>query len=122
VHILVVDDDRRVLDALQLLLERAGAVVETALSADAGVGAIERAVPDLVLSDLAMPDGDGCSMIRRIREREGGVRRLPAVAMTAHVADSDRQDVLDAGFDRYLTKPLDIDQLISTIARLVHAR
>ncbi len=119
VHVLVVDDDRRIVEALQLLLERAGAVVETAGSADAGVGAVERAMHDVVLSDLAMPDGDGCSMIRRIRERESGVRRVPAVAMTAHVADANRQDALDAGFDRYITKPLDMDQLITTIARLV---
>jgi signal transduction histidine kinase/CheY-like chemotaxis protein len=120
VHVLVVDDDQRVLEALQLLLERAGAIVETAASADDGVGAVERAVPDIVLSDIAMPDGDGCSMMRRIREREAGVRRVPAVAITAH--GGRRQDALDAGFDRYLTKPLDVDQLISTIVRLVHAR
>ena len=122
VHVLVVDDDHRVLEALQLLLERAGAVVETASSAAAGYGAIERAVPDVVLSDLSMPDGDGCSLMRRIREGERGVRRVPAVAMTAHVADVNRQDALAAGFDRYVAKPLDIDHLISTIAHLVPVR
>jgi len=122
VHVLVVDDDHRVLEALQLLLERAGAVVETASSADAGYGAVERAVPDVVLSDLSMPDEDGYSLMRRIRERERGVRRVPAVAMTAHVADSNRHDALAAGFDRYVAKPLDIDQLITTIAHLVPLR
>ena len=122
VRVLVVDDDRRVLDALQLLLERAGATVETAKSADDGIRTIERAAPDVVLSDIAMPDGDGCTMMRTIREREAGVRRVPAVAMTAHVGDGSVSDALAAGFDRYITKPLDIEQLISTLARLVPSR
>jgi CheY-like chemotaxis protein len=66
-----------------------------------------------------MPDGDGCAMMRTIRARESGARRVPAVAMTAHVAEAAQRDAIDAGFDRYLTKPIDIDQLISTLARLV---
>ncbi|HLL24846.1 MAG TPA: hybrid sensor histidine kinase/response regulator, partial [Kofleriaceae bacterium] len=119
INVLVVDDDARVLEALRLLLERAGAVVSTARSADAGYRTAERVLPDLVLSDLAMPDGDGCSMMRKIRAHETTGRRVPAVAMTAHVADINRQDALSSGFDRYVTKPLDIDQLITTIARLV---
>jgi CheY-like chemotaxis protein len=122
VHVLVVDDDPRVLDAIQIILTGAGALVDTARSADAGCGAFERSTPDVVLSDLAMPDGDGCSMMRRIRAREAANQRIPAVAMTAHVADTNRRDALAAGFDRYLTKPLDIDQLISTLAGLVHVR
>ena len=120
VHVLVVDDDPRVLEALQLLLERAGAVVATAGSAAAGYGAAERASFDVVLSDLAMPGGDGCSMMKKIRSHETNVR-VPAIAMTAHVAEGNRRDALSAGFDRYLTKPLDVDLLISTIASLVPA-
>jgi signal transduction histidine kinase/CheY-like chemotaxis protein len=121
VRVLVVDDDPRLLEALQILLQGAGALVDTARSAEAGCGAVARSTPDVVLSDLAMPDGDGCSMMRRIRASEAGVRRVPAVAMTAHIADANRHDALAAGFDRYLTKPLDVDHLINTLAGLVRA-
>ena len=119
VHVLVIDDDQRVLGALKLLLEQAGAIVDTAESGDAALGALEQAVPDVVLSDLTMPGSDGCSTIRKLRRREPAARRVPAVAMTSHVTDSTRHDAIAAGFDRYLTKPLDIDHLISTIATLV---
>ena len=118
VHVLVVDDDPRVLEALQLLLERAGAVVETAASAEAGYGAAQHASFDVVLSDLAMPNGDGCSMMKKIRSNER-TSHVPAIAMTAHVAEGNRRDAQSAGFDRYLTKPLDVDVLISAIASLV---
>ena len=122
VRVLVVEDDPRVLDAIQIILVSAGAAVETASTAAAAVDAVDRARPDVVLGDLAMPDGDGCSMMRRIRARDTNARRIPAIAMTAHVAETNRRAALDAGFDRYLTKPLDVDQLITTLASLVPSR
>jgi signal transduction histidine kinase/ActR/RegA family two-component response regulator len=121
-QLLIVDDDPRVRDALQLLLERAGAVVVTAASADAGLGEMERSLPDVVLSDIAMPGEDGYSFVRRLRQAQGKASSVPAVAITAHVTDGDRKRALEAGFDFYLTKPLNIDHLISTIARLVDSR
>ncbi len=118
VQLLVVDDDARVRDALQLLLERAGAVVVTADSADAARAAMARALPDAVLSDLAMPGEDGYSFVRGMRQQPA-TRALPAVAITAHVTEGDRQRALTAGFDLYFTKPLNIDHLISKLAVLV---
>jgi signal transduction histidine kinase/ActR/RegA family two-component response regulator len=122
VHLLLVDDDARVRDALQILLERAGAVVETAESAVAGRNALERRIPDVVLSDLAMPNEDGYSFVRKIRQTHGAVSTVPAVAITAHVTEVDRLRALAAGFDLYVTKPVNVEHLISMIARLVEVK
>jgi hypothetical protein len=115
VQLLLVDDDPRVLEALQVLLQRAGAAVDTAESASAARGAMERAMPDVVLADIAMPGEDGYSFVRRLRQ--GAASTIPAVAITAHVNAGDR--ALAAGFDLFITKPVNVDQLISKIARLV---
>jgi len=114
-RLLLVDDDPRVLEALRELLEQAGAVVDTADSVANGFGALARTMPDLILSDIAMPGEDGLSFMRRIRE----TMNVPAVAITAHASQADRARALAAGFDLYVTKPLRLDHLISSIARLV---
>lgn len=118
IRLLVVDDDRRVLDALQVLLEQSGAVVVTADSAAAGIGAIAKAMPDAILSDIAMPGEDGYAFVRRVRRLRGAMH-LPAIAITAHASDADRARALASGFDLYLTKPLRVDHLISEVVRLV---
>jgi signal transduction histidine kinase/ActR/RegA family two-component response regulator len=121
-HLLVVDDDRRVLDALKAILQSAGATVDIADSVDTGFVALQHTPPDLVLSDLAMPDEDGYSFVGRIRKLDGVASRVPAVAVTGHSTEGDRERAIAAGFDLYVTKPVNVDRLISTIAQLVEAR
>lgn len=118
IRLLVVDDDRRVLDALQVLLEQSGAVVVTADSAAAGIGAIAKAMPDAILSDIAMPGEDGYAFVHRVRKLRGA-SHVPAIAITAHASEADRARALASGFDLYLTKPLRVDRLISEVVRLV---
>jgi signal transduction histidine kinase/CheY-like chemotaxis protein len=118
IRLLVVDDDRRVLDALQVLLEQSGAVVDIAESASAGMGAIANAMPDAILSDIAMPGEDGYTFVDRVRKLRGA-RQVPAIAITAHASEADRARALASGFDLYLTKPLRVDRLISEVVRLV---
>ena len=118
IRLLVVDDDRRVLEALQVLLEQSGAIVDTADSAAAGIGALEKTMPDAILSDLAMPGEDGYSFVDRVRKIRGA-SKIPAIAITAHASDADRVRALASGFDLYLTKPLRLDRLIAEVVRLV---
>ncbi|MEJ7600692.1 MAG: hybrid sensor histidine kinase/response regulator [Kofleriaceae bacterium] len=118
IRLLVVDDDRRVLEALQVLLEQSGAVVDIADSAAAGIGALSQAMPDAILSDLAMPGEDGYAFVDRAR-RIRGAGKIPAIAITAHASEADRTRALASGFDLYLTKPLRVDRLISEVVRLV---
>ena len=119
VRVLLVDDDARVLNALQLLLERAGASVKCAASAAAAWTALQRELPDIVLSDIAMPGEDGYELVRRIRSAPGDLGQLPAVALTAHAATSDRERALSAGFDLHVPKPINVDKLVASVARLV---
>jgi CheY-like chemotaxis protein len=73
---------------------------------------------DIVLSDIAMSGEDGYSLLRRVRAASGPMRSIPAIAITAQAGDDNQQRALDAGFDRYLTKPINVPLLISIIAEL----
>jgi signal transduction histidine kinase/ActR/RegA family two-component response regulator len=123
VQVLVVDDDQDALDMLSRLLGDAGASVRTATSAAEALALLRWIRPDVLLSDLAMPDEDGYSLIRSVRtlERESG-RRTPAVALTAYVRVQDRARAVDAGFDVFVEKPVDPDELLSVVGGLVDSR
>jgi CheY-like chemotaxis protein len=117
VRILVVDDDTDFLESVQVALENRGAAVTCASSAEEALAVVSRQAPHVLVSDLGMPDEDGYSLIRRLRERapaEGG--SVPAIALTAYVADHDRERSLAAGFQMHLGKPVDPAVLVSAIA------
>jgi signal transduction histidine kinase/DNA-binding NarL/FixJ family response regulator len=118
-RVLVIDDDPRVCEALGLLLERAGAQVDTADSAATGRTRIARSAPDAIVCDIAMPVEDGYTFIRGLR---GSGNTTAAIALTAHAAEVDVALALAAGFDRHLAKPIDINRLVASIAELVVAR
>ncbi|WP_157069274.1 response regulator [Sandaracinus amylolyticus] len=117
-HLLVVDDDPDGLELLRVALERAGASVQTASSAAAALALLETSVPDLMVSDVSMPNLDGYGLMRAVRARLGA-KWVPAIALTAHARDEDRWEALAAGFQVHVPKPLDIDELLSVIRRLV---
>jgi CheY-like chemotaxis protein len=78
-------------------------------------------LPDVILSDLAMPGGDGYSMIKRIRElpaEEGG--NVPAIALSAFASSDNKKKALESGFQKYSTKPFEPDHLIPAIVELAH--
>jgi len=122
IRVLVVDDDRRVRDALAILLGRAGAIVETAESAAMARVRVAEVVPDALVCDIAMPDEDGYSLGRTLREGSARVRTIPLIALTAHAATSDGQRALASGFDLHLAKPIDLELLVASIHDLVVAR
>ena len=120
VEVLVVDDDPDTLEALGQLLAHAGARVTAAGSAAEALRAIGERRPDVLLSDVGMPGEDGISLIRRVRslDRERG-GSLPAAALTAYTQAADRERALAAGFQAFLSKPVDPRTLATTLARLV---
>ena len=75
---------------------------------------------DLVLMDVQMPEMDGLQATAAIREREGGGKRLPIIAMTAHAMVGDKERCLQAGMDGYTSKPLQIHELLATIENVLH--
>lgn len=120
VRVLVVDDDEDVRDVLRLTLEHLGAQVKTAASVAEAMAALDRGLPDVLLSDLAMPDEDGCSFIRRVRGRgpeHGGALR--AAAITAHSSGDELERAREAGFDLCIRKPLDVAGVAQVVEQLL---
>ena len=99
------------------MLFDAQANVETAASADAAMEIFEWYQPDVVVSDLARPDDDGYSFIGKLRESERG-KKIPAVALTSYVRVEDRAHALSAGFNMFVPKPVEPEELITAIANL----
>jgi signal transduction histidine kinase/CheY-like chemotaxis protein len=118
-RVLVIDDDPRVREALALLLDRAGAVVDTADSAEMARVRIGDCAPDALVCDIAMPGEDGYSFIRGLRASGGDIA---AIALTAHATEADVGCALAAGFDRHLAKPIEFERLVANIDELVVAR
>lgn len=118
-RVLVVEDDLETLEMLRVIFQNRGAEVITASSASAALKAIEHTLPDALVSDLAMPEQDGYELIEHIRRRgPGRGGDIPAVALTAHARIEDRIRALTAGFQMYLPKPVDPNELVSVVANL----
>jgi CheY-like chemotaxis protein len=121
--VLVVDDDQDTRDLLEWVLERAGAEVVAVSSAKDAMAALEKERPHILVSDIAMPEEDGLSLMRRIRAlpRERG-GRIPAVALTAHSLVQDRLQSLRAGFQSHVPKPVVPEELVEVVTSIVHLR
>jgi len=121
-HILVVDDNRDARNIYQILLEHAGALVTTVSSATTALRLLRHVRPDVIISDLAMPQKNGHWLIRQLRAlgtTKGG--DIPALAVTAYDGDFAERDSLRSGFQEYLVKPVSIRQLCETIERVLAA-
>ena len=119
-QILLVDDDTDTREFEAFLLEQHGATVIAVASGLEALQAIERSIPDLIVSDIGMAEIDGYMLIQQIRARpptQGG--QVPAIALTAYAAEIDRQRAMQAGFQRHLTKPLEPEKFISAIVSLL---
>ncbi|HEY9835318.1 MAG TPA: ATP-binding protein, partial [Vampirovibrionales bacterium] len=119
VRVLLVDDETDARGLLTLVLEECGAQVQAAASVRQALMAIPEFYPQVLISDIAMPDEDGYTLIHQVRKRElseGGY--LPAAAVTAYARAEDRTRALKAGYDIHLPKPVDIAELIAVVERL----
>ena len=122
-NILVAEDNLVNRKLVTKLLEKRGHAVEAVKNGRAAVEMIVSAAPatfDVVLMDLQMPEMSGFEATQAIREHERGDRHLPIVALTAHAMAGDRERCLAAGMDGYLSKPIDVDDLIATVERFGH--
>jgi signal transduction histidine kinase/DNA-binding response OmpR family regulator len=123
IRVLLVDDEKDVRDLVSEILRRAEADVVAAASVREAFELMARSTPDILVSDLAMPEEDGYSLIRRLREfpaERGG--RTPAIALTAYAREEDRLRTLSAGYQMHLSKPVEPPQLVSAIAYLTNRR
>jgi CheY-like chemotaxis protein len=113
-HILVIDDDPTSLELSVHVLEAAGHTIVTARDGEDGLRAARSERPHLILSDLLMSDTDGLAVARQAKE-DPELRSIPIVAVTAQAMVGDREAVLAAGFDGYITKPIDIGTLAAEL-------
>lgn len=119
IKVLVVEDEPDVRELLRWLLESNHAVVCTASSVDEALVLLAKERPDVVISDIGMPNRDGFSLIRAIRgldARDGG--QTPAVALTAFAHPKDRTRALLAGYQFHIPKPIDPAELLAALATL----
>ncbi|MBN8561436.1 MAG: PAS domain-containing protein [Leptolyngbya sp. UWPOB_LEPTO1] len=117
-HILVVDDDQDNLELLRFLLEEYGAIVTAQLSAIDALDFLCQKQPDLIISDIGMPQVDGFEFIRRVRSLPQA-REIPALALTAYAQIEDEAQAISSGFQGFITKPIDPLELLSKLIRLL---
>jgi len=119
-RILVVDDEPDAAELVRVVLEQCSAVVRVATTAAAALAAFRAEVPDILLSDIAMPHESGYALIRKIRAlppESGG--RVPAVALTAYASMTDRTRALLEGYTNHCAKPMEPEELVAVVAALV---
>ncbi|MDZ8223712.1 ATP-binding protein [Nostoc sp. ChiVER01] len=123
IRLLIVDDDEDIRDFLGFVLEQAGGEVCIVTSAIEALQAVEQSPPDILLSDIGMPEMDGYMLIRQIRAmppEQGG--RILALALSAYAGEVNRQQALAAGFQEHVPKPIDPDTLITVILDIIAKR
>ena len=118
IKVLVVDDEPDARQLIRRVLIECGAEVAVAGSVDEAMSLIESSRPDIMVSDVGMPDQDGYDLIRRVRARLAA-KTLPAVALTAFARSEDRRRALLAGFQTHVSKPVDPAELVAVVASLV---
>ncbi len=121
-NILIVDDYADARELLEFLLTRNGAAVTSAASAEEVLRLLETKTFDVLISDIEMPGMDGFTLIKKIRERETSTaRHLPAIALSAHARQTDKDWAAEMGFDSHMSKPFDPDELYERILQVTTA-
>lgn len=125
-RILAVDDEPDNLEVFKATLELLfSTTVEVALSAESALNVLTGFKPTCIVTDLSMPKVDGYAFLRALRARRD-TTQIPVIALTAHAMSGDKERILDAGFDGYISKPFDVgtlgDQLLECLSRYENQR
>ncbi len=118
-RVLLVDDEPEAREILTTVIGRTGAEVKACISASDALSKLAEWRPDVILSDIAMPDEDGYSFIGKVRSLprdKGG--DIPAAALSAYARDEDRMQALAAGYQMHIAKPIGASQLVTMVAKL----
>jgi signal transduction histidine kinase len=118
-RIVVIEDSRDTLNMLKLWLDAYGCKTFMAADATGGISLAAECRPDLIISDIGMPDVDGYELIRKLR-RMPGLEQVPAIALTGYAREEDRELALAAGYNAHIAKPADIAHLLALIKRLTN--
>jgi len=113
-RILIVEDNMDSYELVRFILERYGYEAFLAVNGRDGVDAAIKQKPDLILMDLSLPEMDGWEATRLVKANQA-TKNIPIIALTAHALPGDRQRALDAGCDGYITKPIDLAELVRAV-------
>lgn len=119
VRVLAVDDDEDIRTLIEFILQQAGAAVRVVASATEVLQQLEAFSPDILISDIGMPDFDGYMLMRQVRTLAPEQERIPAIALTAYAGEIDQQQAIAAGFQMHLAKPVEPENLIRAIVTLL---
>jgi two-component system, cell cycle response regulator DivK len=120
-RVLIVEDNMDTYELVRFILEKNGYQTFLAMNGRDGVKAASKQLPDLIIMDLAMPEMDGWTATRLIKE-DVQTSSIPLIALTAHALHDDRQRALDAGCDEYITKPMDLIELVGAVDYWINRR
>ena len=112
--ILVVDDDKAILEMVKFALESEGFEVATATDGDEALNKVSKEKPDLIILDVMMPGIDGFEVCRHLKF-DPQYQNVPVIILTAKTEDIDKMTGLEIGADEYITKPFDTKQLIKSV-------
>lgn len=113
-RVLVVEDNMDTYELVRFILEKNGYETFLAMNGRDGVNAATKQMPDLIIMDLSMPEMDGWTATRLIKQNEH-TSSIPLIALTAHVLPDDRQRAMDSGCNDYITKPMDLLDLVEAV-------
>ncbi|MFW6264379.1 MAG: hybrid sensor histidine kinase/response regulator, partial [Cyanobacteriota bacterium] len=116
INVLIVDDNPDTLELGAMILEMAGATVIQATAARDALEGLVNSQPDVLVSDIAMPEMDGYELIAQVREVN---QEIPAIALTAYAGEYNEQQALKAGFNGHLAKPIEPDTLVALVASVI---
>ena len=119
--LLIVEDEIDAREMVTLLLEQCGAKIISADSVKQALILYEKHQPDIIISDISMPNEDGYDLIRQIRQNQNPQTDIPAIALTAYAREEDKQQALKAGFDLHLPKPIEPLQLIQSLSQFIES-
>lgn len=118
-RVLIVDDEADSREWVSIVLQECGAQALAVGSVDEALEALKQLKPDVLVSDIGMPGGDGYTLIRKVRKLEPDIGgRIPAVALTAYASVEDYKEALDAGFQLHVAKPVRAAELVAVVASL----
>jgi CheY-like chemotaxis protein len=120
VRVLVIDDEPDARDLTRAVLEKCGAAVRVAASASEGLARVSEDRPDVIVCDVHMPEVDGYTFVRRLRDQVGAAK-VPVLALTAAATSTDRVRALSAGFQMHVAKPVEPEELAVMVASLARA-
>jgi CheY-like chemotaxis protein len=120
-RILIVEDNMDTYELVNFILKRNGYETFLAVNGRDGVTAAQKQRPDLIIMDMSMPEMDGWTATGLIK-RDEQTASIPLIALTAHALPADRQRAMNAGCNEYITKPMDLEDLVEAVQYWVNKR